>query len=163
MTKEQKVIVHVEKEQEITINGKPLASPSEEQMYYTRYGYKMNNKKIIVHVELDQELLEKIDREATRDLRTRKAQVLHILREHFNKPEFKWENDYLALKNEEESLFKQYGDDWRSSVNNRLRLLKKSIEEKYNFLFKDYIHHPSFKNIDSSELFKVLMQKPEEK
>lgn len=45
----------------------------------------MSNKKIIVHVELDAELLEKIDREAAKDLRTRKAQVLHILREHFNK------------------------------------------------------------------------------
>lgn len=42
-------------------------------------------QKIIVHVELDPELLEKIDREAEKDLRTRKAQVLHILRERFNK------------------------------------------------------------------------------
>ena len=41
-------------------------------------------QKIIVHVELDQDLLEKIDREAAKDLRTRKAQVLYILREHFN-------------------------------------------------------------------------------
>lgn len=40
-------------------------------------------QKVIVHVELDAELLEKIDREAEKDLRTRKAQVLHILREHF--------------------------------------------------------------------------------
>lgn len=42
-------------------------------------------QKIIVHVELDPELLEKIDQEAAKDLRTRKAQVLYILREHFNK------------------------------------------------------------------------------
>lgn len=40
-------------------------------------------QKIIVHVELDPELLEKIDQEAAKDLRTRKAQVLYILREHF--------------------------------------------------------------------------------
>jgi hypothetical protein len=40
-------------------------------------------QKNIVHVELDPELLEKIDREAAKDLRTRKAQVLYILREHF--------------------------------------------------------------------------------
>ena len=42
-------------------------------------------QKVIVHVELDQDLLKKIDREAAKDLRTRKAQVLYILREHFNK------------------------------------------------------------------------------
>ena len=41
-------------------------------------------QKIIVHVELDPELLEKIDQEAAKDLRTRKAQVLYILRERFN-------------------------------------------------------------------------------
>jgi hypothetical protein len=41
-------------------------------------------QKAIVHVELDAELLEKIDKEAAKDLRTRKAQVLYILREHFN-------------------------------------------------------------------------------
>ena len=46
-------------------------------------------QKTIVHVELDQELLEKIDREAEKDLRTRKAQVMYILREHFNKQEVK--------------------------------------------------------------------------
>ena len=40
-------------------------------------------QKVIVHVELDPELLEKIDQEAAKDLRTRKAQVLYILREHF--------------------------------------------------------------------------------
>jgi hypothetical protein len=28
--------------------------------------------------------LEKIDKEAAKDLRTRKAQVMYILREHFN-------------------------------------------------------------------------------
>lgn len=42
-------------------------------------------QKVIVHVELDPDLLEKIDREAEKDLRTRKAQVLYILRERFNK------------------------------------------------------------------------------
>ena len=42
-------------------------------------------QKIIVHVELDPELLEKIDQEAAKDLRTRKAQVLYILRERFEK------------------------------------------------------------------------------
>lgn len=42
-------------------------------------------QKVIVHVELDPELLEKIDQEAVKDLRTRKAQVLYILREHFRK------------------------------------------------------------------------------
>ncbi len=46
-------------------------------------------QKIIVHVELDPELLEKIDQEAAKDLRTRKAQVLYIIREHFNKQEEK--------------------------------------------------------------------------
>lgn len=40
-------------------------------------------QKIIVHVELDLELLKKIDQEAAKDLRTRKAQVLYILREYF--------------------------------------------------------------------------------
>lgn len=38
-----------------------------------------------VNIELDPELLEKIDREAAKDLRTRKAQVLYIIREYFNK------------------------------------------------------------------------------
>lgn len=46
-------------------------------------------QKIIVHVELDPELLEKIDQEAAKDLRTRKAQVLYIIREYFNKQEEK--------------------------------------------------------------------------
>ncbi len=46
-------------------------------------------QKIIVHVELDPELLEKIDQEAAKDLRTRKAQVLYIIREYFNKQEKK--------------------------------------------------------------------------
>ena len=46
-------------------------------------------QKVIVHVELDPELLEKIDREAEKDLRTRKAQVLYILKDHFNKQEEK--------------------------------------------------------------------------
>jgi hypothetical protein len=41
-------------------------------------------QKVIVHVELDAELLEKIDKEAAKDLRTRKAQVMYILRERFN-------------------------------------------------------------------------------
>ncbi len=49
-------------------------------------------QKVIVHVELDPELLEKIDQEAAKDLRTRKAQVLYIIREYFNKPEEKREN-----------------------------------------------------------------------
>jgi len=40
-------------------------------------------QKVIVHVELDPELLEKIDQEAAKDLRTRKAQVFYILRKHF--------------------------------------------------------------------------------
>ena len=40
-------------------------------------------QKVIVHAELDPELLKKIDQEAAKDLRTRKAQVLYILREHF--------------------------------------------------------------------------------
>lgn len=40
-------------------------------------------QKVIVHVELDPDLLKKIDQEAAKDLRTRKAQVLYILREHF--------------------------------------------------------------------------------
>lgn len=40
-------------------------------------------QKVIVHVELDAELLKKIDQEAEKDLRTRKAQVLYILRERF--------------------------------------------------------------------------------
>lgn len=39
-------------------------------------------RRIIVHVELYPELLKKIDQEAAKDLRTRKAQVLYILREH---------------------------------------------------------------------------------
>ena len=46
-------------------------------------------QKVIVHVELDPELLKKIDQEATKDLRIRKAQVLYIIREHFNKSEEK--------------------------------------------------------------------------
>lgn len=124
----------------------------------------INKQKNSININPDDELLELIDKEAKDNMRTRKAQVEYIVRQYYlNKPESKWENDYLVLKNEEESLFKQHGDDWRSLFNPRLRLLKKRIEKKYNFLFKDYIHHPSFKNIDSSELFKVLMQKPEEK
>ena len=42
-------------------------------------------QKTSVNIELDPELLEKIDREAAKDLRTRKAQVLYIIREYFNK------------------------------------------------------------------------------
>ena len=49
-------------------------------------------QKVIVNVELEPELLEEIDQEAVKDLRTRKAQVLYIIREHFNKSEEKWEN-----------------------------------------------------------------------
>ena len=49
-------------------------------------------QKVIVNVELDTELLKKIDQEAAKDLRTRKAQVLYIIREYFNKQEKKWEN-----------------------------------------------------------------------
>jgi hypothetical protein len=46
-------------------------------------------QKTSVNIELDPELLEKIDQEAAQDLRTRKAQVLYIIREYFNKPEEK--------------------------------------------------------------------------
>jgi hypothetical protein len=46
-------------------------------------------QKVIVNVEIDAELLEKIDQEAAKDLLTRKAQVLYIIREHFNKSEEK--------------------------------------------------------------------------
>jgi len=46
-------------------------------------------QKVIVNVELEPELLEEIDQEAVKDLRTRKAQVLYIIREHFNKSEEK--------------------------------------------------------------------------
>ncbi len=46
-------------------------------------------QKVIVHVELDPDLLEKIDREAEKDLRTRKAQVMYIIKDHFNKQEEK--------------------------------------------------------------------------
>ncbi len=46
-------------------------------------------QKTSVNIELDQDLLEKIDREAAKDLRTRKAQVLYIIREYFNKQEGK--------------------------------------------------------------------------
>lgn len=49
------------------------------------YASKVN----IVNVEIDAELLKKIDQEAVKDLRTRKAQVLYIIREHFNKSEEK--------------------------------------------------------------------------
>jgi len=41
-------------------------------------------EKVIVHVELDHVLLEKLDRKAEKDLRTRKAQVLYIIREYLN-------------------------------------------------------------------------------
>ena len=46
-------------------------------------------QKTSVNIELDHELLKKIDQEAAQDLRTRKAQVLYIIREYFNKPEEK--------------------------------------------------------------------------
>lgn len=46
-------------------------------------------QKISVNIELDLDLLEKVDREAAKDLRTRKAQVLYIIREYFNKLEEK--------------------------------------------------------------------------
>lgn len=42
-------------------------------------------QKTSVNIELDPELLEKIDQEAAQDLRTRKAQVLYIIREYFNR------------------------------------------------------------------------------
>lgn len=45
----------------------------------------MTKQKTSVNIELDPELLEKIDQEAAKDLRTRKAQVLYIIREYFNK------------------------------------------------------------------------------
>jgi hypothetical protein len=44
---------------------------------------KKKEQKVIVHVELDPDLLEKIDRQAAKNLRTRKAEVLYILREIF--------------------------------------------------------------------------------
>lgn len=56
-------------------------------------------QKVIVHVELDPELLEKIDQEAAKDLRTRKAQVLYILREHFNKNKSMLEKNKSILDN----------------------------------------------------------------
>jgi hypothetical protein len=46
-------------------------------------------QKTSVNIELNPELLEKIDREAAKDLRTRKAQVLYIIKEYFNKSEEK--------------------------------------------------------------------------
>lgn len=57
-------------------------------------------QKVIVHVELDPDLLEKIDREAEKDLRTRKAQVLYILMERFCVTEefTKKFDKYLKLK-----------------------------------------------------------------
>lgn len=42
-------------------------------------------QKTSVNIELDPELLEKIDQEAAQELRTRKAQVLYIIREYFNR------------------------------------------------------------------------------
>jgi len=46
-------------------------------------------QKTSVSIELDLELLKKIDQEAAQDLRTRKAQVLYIIRDYFNKLEKK--------------------------------------------------------------------------
>ena len=46
-------------------------------------------QKTSVNIELDPELLEKIDQEAAQELRSRKAQVLYIIRKYFNKPEEK--------------------------------------------------------------------------
>lgn len=46
-------------------------------------------QKTSVNIELDLDLLEKVDREAAKDLRTRKAQVLYIIREYLNKLEEK--------------------------------------------------------------------------
>lgn len=51
--------------------------------------YDINLKANPWETEPDAELLEKIDQEAVKDLRTRKAQVLYIIREHFNKQEEK--------------------------------------------------------------------------
>ena len=49
------------------------------------YVNKMHKEqKTSVSIELDLELLKKIDQEAAQDLRTRKAQVLYIIRDYFN-------------------------------------------------------------------------------
>jgi len=40
-------------------------------------------QKTSVNIELDPELLEKIDREAAKDLRTRKAQVMYIISQYY--------------------------------------------------------------------------------
>lgn len=82
-------------------------------------------QKVIVHVELDPELLEKIDQEAAKDLRTRKAQVLYILREHFNKNKSMLEKNKSILDNF------QFKDPWENvevlGDNNKNKAM--SIEE----------------------------------
>lgn len=73
-----------------------LIDIGDKEIYFCECGYEnvwvqkmTKEQKVIVHVELDPDLLEKIDREAEKDLRTRKAQVLYILKDHFNKQEEK--------------------------------------------------------------------------
>lgn len=73
----------------IEVKKDELFKPLETKKYNPYIDTRTKEQKIIVHVELDPELLEKIDQEAAKDLRTRKAQVLYIIREHFNKSEEK--------------------------------------------------------------------------
>ena len=79
----------IQEQREIEYRSRRLL-PDVDNHLNKEYVDKMTKEqKTSVNIELDPELLEKIDQEAAQDLRTRKAQVLYIIREYFNKPEEK--------------------------------------------------------------------------
>ena len=73
----------------IEVKKDELFKPLETKKYNPYIDKMTKEQKTSVNIELDPELLEKIDQEAAQELRTRKAQVLYIIREYFNKPEEK--------------------------------------------------------------------------
>ncbi|MGL5716240.1 MAG: hypothetical protein ACRCX2_24695 [Paraclostridium sp.] len=75
----------IQEQKEIEYRSRRLL-PDVDNHLNKEYVDKMTKEqKTSVNIELDPELLEKIDQEAAQDLRTRKAQVLYIIREYFNR------------------------------------------------------------------------------
>lgn len=75
----------IQEQREIEYRSRRLL-PDVDNHLNKEYVDKMTKEqKTSVNIELDPELLEKIDQEAAQELRTRKAQVLYIIREYFNR------------------------------------------------------------------------------
>jgi hypothetical protein len=60
---------------------------------------KMSKQKNSINITPDDKLLALIDKEAEKEMRTRKAQVLYIIREHFNRQEEKLEAIEISTNN----------------------------------------------------------------